>query len=198
MQNTRVRELTKNEKTTFSDLNYFKNLLKIYPTGILSVVSDTFDLWSVLTKVIPTLKEEILARDGKLVIRPDSGDPADILCGEHEPHRVISKKVIDELFILPTGQKFIFIEESEENKFYTKTKDGYVDYVYEPKHKGVIELLWDIFGGTTNEQGYKVLNPHIGAIYGDSITLERADEICRRLENKGFASTNVVFGIGLA
>ena len=198
MQNTRVRELTKNEKTTFSDLNYFKNLLKIYPTGILSVVSDTFDLWSVLTKVIPTLKEEILARDGKLVIRPDSGDPADILCGEHEPYRVISKKVIDELFILPTGQKFIFIEESGENKFYTKTKDGYVDYVYEPKHKGVIELLWDIFGGTTNEQGYKVLNPHIGAIYGDSITLERADEICRRLENKGFASTNVVFGIGLA
>ena len=198
MQNTRVRELTKNEKTTFSDLNYFKNLLKIYPTGILSVVSDTFDLWSVLTKVIPTLKEEILSRDGKLVIRPDSGDPVDILCGEHEPYRVISKKVIDELFILPTGQKFMFIEESGENKFYTKTHDGYVDYVYEPKHKGVIELLWDIFGGTTNEQGYKVLNPHIGAIYGDSITLERADEICRRLEAKGFASTNVVFGIGLA
>ena len=65
MQNTRVRELTKNEKTTFSDLNYFKNLLKIYPTGILSVVSDTFDLWSVLTKVIPTLKEEILSRISK-------------------------------------------------------------------------------------------------------------------------------------
>ena len=132
------------------------------------------------------------------MIRPDSGDPTDILCGEHEPYRVISKKVIDEPFILPTGQKFIFIEESVENKFYTKTKDGYVDYVYEPKHKGVIELLWDIFGGTTNEQGYKVLNPHIGAIYGDSITLERADDICRRLEAKGFASTNVVFGIGLA
>ena len=62
--------------------------------------------------------------------------------------------------------------------------------------KGVIELLWDIFGGTINEQGYKVLNSHIGAIYGDSITTERAEEICRRLESKGFASTNVVFGIG--
>ncbi len=178
------------------ELETFRRLLNTYPTGILSVVSDTWDLWNVITNILPQLKEEILARDGKLVIRPDSGDPVDILCGEHEPYRVISKKVIDELFILPTGQKFIFIEESGENKFYTKTKDGYVDYVYEPKHKGVIELLWDIFGGTTNEQGYKVLNPHIGAIYGDSITLERADEICRRLENKGFASTNVVFGIG--
>ena len=66
----------------------------------------------------------------------------------------------------------------------------------EPKHKGVIELLWDVFGGTINEQGYKVLDPHIGAIYGDSITIDRADEICRRLEAKGFASTNVVLGVG--
>jgi len=65
-----------------------------------------------------------------------------------------------------------------------------------PSYKGVIELLWDVFGGTINEQGYKVLDPHIGAIYGDSITIDRADEICARLEAKGFASTNVVLGIG--
>ena len=179
-----------------AEMLLLRDLIEKYPTGILSIVSDTFNLWDVCTEYLPRLKEEILSRDGKLVIRPDSGDPTDILCGEHEPYRVISKKVIDEPFILPTGQKFMFIEESGENKFYTKTKDGYVDYVYEPKHKGVIELLWDIFGGTTNEQGYKVLNPHIGAIYGDSITLERANEICRRLEAKGFASTNVVLGIG--
>ena len=69
------------------------------------------------------------------------------------------------------------------------------DYSIEER-KGVIELLWDVFGGTVNEQGYKVLDPHIGAIYGDSITIDRADEICARLEAKGFASTNVVLGIG--
>jgi len=57
-------------------------------------------------------------------------------------------------------------------------------------------LLWDVFGGTVNEQGYKVLDPHIGAIYGDSITIDRAEEICSRLASKGFASTNVVLGIG--
>jgi nicotinamide phosphoribosyltransferase len=57
-------------------------------------------------------------------------------------------------------------------------------------------LLWDVFGGTINEQGYKVLDPHIGAIYGDSITIDRANQICARLEAKGFASTNVVLGIG--
>jgi nicotinamide phosphoribosyltransferase len=66
----------------------------------------------------------------------------------------------------------------------------------EHEQKGVIELLWDIFGGTVNEQGYKVLDPHIGAIYGDSITPARQLEIYKRLAAKGFAATNVVLGVG--
>ena len=144
------------------EVETFRRLLKTYPTGILSIVSDTWDLWKVCSKHVVTLKEEILARDGKLVIRPDSGDPVDILCGNG------------------------------------KEVDAYndVDGRESCESKGVIELLWDVFGGTTNEQGYKVLDSHIGAIYGDSITIDRADEICRRLEAKGFASTNVVLGIG--
>lgn len=132
----------------------FKRLItEVYPNGIVSIVSDTWDLWKVLTEYLPNLKEEVLQRDGKVVIRPDSGDPVDIICGN------------------PNGKT---IEEQ----------------------KGVIELLWDIFGGTTNSKGYKELDAHIGAIYGDSITLERATQICERLKQKGFASTNVVLGIG--
>lgn len=134
----------------------FERLLDIYPSGILSVVSDTWDLWSVLGEILPALRERILARDGKLVIRPDSGNPVDILCGTERE----------------LGQGATAPE------------------------RGVIEVLWDVFGGTVTEQGYKVLDPHIGAIYGDSITLERAGAIIERLEAKGFASTNVVFGIG--
>ena len=65
-----------------------------------------------------------------------------------------------------------------------------------PERKGLISCLWDIFGGTVNEKGFKELDPHIGAIYGDSITVERAETICARLAAKGFASTNVVFGVG--
>ena len=140
------------------ELDTFKRLLETYPTGILSIVSDTWDLWKVCTEHVVALKEQILARDGKLVIRPDSGDPVDILCGK-------------------LGPSWPFMERK-------------------PEDKGVIELLWDVFGGTVNEQGYKVLDSHIGAIYGDSITIDRADEICKRLEAKGFASTNVVLGIG--
>jgi len=142
------------------EIDTFRRLLETYPKGILSVVSDTWDLWKVCTEHVVTLKDEIMNRDGKLVIRPDSGNPVHILCGYSGTHG-----------------------------------DKYVDPTT-PEGKGVIELLWDVFGGTVNEQGYKVLDPHIGAIYGDSITIDRADEICERLEAKGFASTNVVLGIG--
>jgi len=65
-----------------------------------------------------------------------------------------------------------------------------------PEQKGVVELLYDIFGGTKNSKGYIELPSYIGAIYGDSITPERATAICERLKAKGFASTNIVLGIG--
>jgi nicotinamide phosphoribosyltransferase len=152
------------------EVETFRRLLKTYPTGILSVVSDTWDLFKVCTEHVVTLKEEIMSRDGKLVIRPDSGDPVDILCGNtFTKHGEYVGK----------GTSF-YIESTDDT----------------PDAKGVIELLWDVFGGTINEQGYKVLDSHIGAIYGDSITIDRANEICARLEAKGFASTNVVLGIG--
>jgi nicotinamide phosphoribosyltransferase len=63
------------------EVETFRRLLETYPTGILSIVSDTWDLWKVCTEHVVTLKEEIMSRDGKLVIRPDSGNPVDILCG---------------------------------------------------------------------------------------------------------------------
>lgn len=140
--------------TTEGEFETFQRLIcDIYPKGIVSIVSDTWDLWKVLTDYLPRLKYEIAGRDGKVVIRPDSGDPADIICGN------------------PDGRT-------------------------EQEKKGVIELLWDVFGGTTNDKDFKELIPQIGAIYGDSITIERASDICERLKQKGFASTNVVLGIG--
>ncbi|NDE60196.1 MAG: nicotinate phosphoribosyltransferase, partial [Acidimicrobiia bacterium] len=161
----------------------FRRLLETYPKGILSVVSDTWDLWKVCTQHVVALKEEILSRDGKLVIRPDSGDPVEILCG----HSIVDHK---DGLVTARGSNSNWIKSFDVNSSEIE------EYRKRPECKGVIELLWDVFGGTVNEQGYKVLDPHIGAIYGDSITIERADEICKRLEAKGFASTNVVLGIG--
>lgn len=56
--------------------------------------------------------------------------------------------------------------------------------------------LWDIFGGTVNSKGYKVLNPHVKALYGDSITIQRAERIYQILKDNGFAAQNVALGVG--
>ena len=142
-----------------NDMEYLERMLSVvHPLGIVSIVSDGYDFWDVIGRVVPALKDKIMARTGgpvgdKVVIRPDSGDPVKIICGD---------------------------------------ENG----ATELEQKGAVEALWDIFGGTTTEKGYKLLDSHIGLIYGDAITLQRADEITQKLKNKGFASINVVFGIG--
>ena len=176
--------------TREDELGTFRRMItETYPDGFVSIVSDTWDLWQVLTDYMPKLKNEILARDGKVVIRPDSGDPVDIIAG----YKVVTSL---EDYRVTRGDNTVLKSKDE---FY-RIGSGFIDIDIQkiPSHeaKGVVELLWDVFGGTINEKGYKVLDPHVGAIYGDSITLERADEICRRLEAKGFASSNIVFGVG--
>ena len=59
-----------------------------------------------------------------------------------------------------------------------------------------VEKLWEAFGGTTNSKGYKVLDPHIGIIYGEGCTLANVDTIWRELEERGFAANNIMFGVG--
>lgn len=137
-----------------SELETYSRLLDLYPKGIVSIVSDTWDLFNVITVILPQLKDKIMSRDGKLTIRPDSGDPVKIICGD--PNAIPGSN----------------------------------------EHKGVIQLLWEIFGGTINKKGFRELDSHISAIYGDAITYDRANEICSRLISANFASTNIVFGVG--
>ena len=143
-----------------SELETFRRLLKTYPSGVVSIVSDTWDFWNVITNTAKELKEEILARVpdqfglAKTVFRPDSGDPVLIIVGNPQ------------------------------------AEPG------SPEYKGAVECLAETFGTTTNEKGYKTLNPRVGLIYGDSITPQRAEAILRGLASKGFASDNIVFGIG--
>ena len=59
-----------------------------------------------------------------------------------------------------------------------------------------VERLWEIFGGTVNSKGYKVLDPHIGIIYGDGCRLSSVDAIWRELEKRGFAANNIAYGVG--
>ncbi len=124
------------------EITFIKRLLtELYPHTSFSMVSDTYDYWRMVNEIIPLCRKEIMEHDGKLLIRPDSGDIV---------------------------------------KISVKT----------------VQKLWELFGGTVNEKGYKVLDPHIGVIYGDGCTLDRVTEIYRQLEELGFAANCIVFGVG--
>lgn len=152
----------------FGECEYlvFKRLItEVYPTGFLSVVSDTWSLPKIVTEILPKLKNEIEARDGRLIIRPDSfwTNPQDCLCGYDGNHPKM------ELL----------------NEFEVKMV-----------RKGLVESLYDLFGGNKNKKGFITLNPKISTIYGDGLGIDRSEEICKRLMDKGFASSNWVCGIG--
>jgi nicotinamide phosphoribosyltransferase len=147
--------------TKDGEIETFRRLItELYPTGVVSIVSDTWDFWKVISEFTVELKDEILGRQpnaiglAKVVFRPDSGDPIKIICGDPDAE------------------------------------------VESPEWKGALQCLWDVFGGTETETGHKVLNERVGLIYGDSITLERCEAILSTMAQKGFASSNMVFGIG--
>jgi nicotinamide phosphoribosyltransferase len=192
-----------------TEIETFRRLIKQFPSGVLSIVSDTWDYWHVITKMAVELKEEILARVpdslglAKVVFRPDSGDPVKIVCG-------LKHKVYDTLISFYSDYWNLWFDDYDvvkvEGTYYNIDFDldtnsdpvsvalqGIVD---ESVVKGSVECLWDIFGGTTNEKGFRTLNQRVGLIYGDSITLQRAQDILEQLAEKGFASDNIVFGIG--
>lgn len=224
-----------------NDLEYFRSMIQKYPTGIVSIVADGYDYWSVLTNVLPQLKTEIMNRQpdamgfNKVVIRPDSGDPVEIICGtpiddysdmeykydfESAKNLAHSKSVDNEVNSVPHGEcgackittifkyenlYYKIVSEIDWNRYdkqyYYYDGDRITSCTeYEPTaiEKGSIQVLWELFGGTTNDKGYKVLDQHIGLIYGDSITLSRAEEILSRLEQRGFSADNIVFGVGSA
>lgn len=178
-------------------------ITNVFPTGIVSIVSDTLDFFKVITEYATDLKDDILNRKvndiglAKVVFRPDSGDPVKILTG----YKVI---YFSDTYAM---EDYIDAKGLSECAFEVVNVDGdYFEFdsltgnlgksLSEAEVKGAVECLWDIFGGTITEQGYKVLNERVGLIYGDSITYDRAEQIMERLAEKGFASTNCVFGVG--
>lgn len=193
-----------------SEIETFRRLLKLYPSGVVSIVSDSWDFWKVLTVYAPLLKDEILARKpneiglSKVVFRPDSGDPVQILTG------------LTYVELRDSGD-FDSVQMSDYEVDVVKLNGKYYEYELEwlgghgeayvegitlgkevPEHvvKGAVEVLWDIFGGDITSKGFKAVSQRVGLIYGDSITPERCFQIMQRLHDKGFAECNTVLGIG--
>lgn len=110
--------------------------------AVLSMVDDSYDSENAVKNLLGyKLKHLIMARKGKTVFRPDSGNPVEMSL----------------------------------------------------KH---VSWLYDIFGGTVNQKGFKVLNPQVGVIYGDGINYDSIIRILQNLKDHGFAASNIIFGSG--
>lgn len=124
------------------EVKAFENMLDQYPTGLVACVSDSFDIIRACRDYWGTkLRDKILSRDGRLVIRPDSGDPVQTL-------------------------------------------------------KQVFNILWEKFGGTVNDKGFKVLDPHVRVIQGDGVNYESIKDILDMMVAERFSVENIAFGMG--
>lgn len=179
---------------------YIQAMLDAVPVGIVSIVSDGYDYWKLISENLIKFKDAILSRDGKVVIRPDTGDPVKIVTGYIVQDIGIDADSFIDYNSTISGHIKLWSGDCEIYDA-VKTTDGrYFDRenneLTELEVMGSVEILCQIFGASKNSKGYLELDPHIGLIYGDSITFNRCKEICERLKYKNFSSTNVVYGIG--
>lgn len=127
-------------------------LLTNYPSGVLSIVSDSYDIERFINKYVRDRKEKILGRKSndlgvcKFVVRPDS------------------------------------------LRFKGDTPEDQMVWI--------VDTLWDIFGGAVNSKGFKVLNPLIGALWGDGINADGIEKILIAVNNAGYSVECLVFGMG--
>ena len=204
MTNGIIRGLTSTEHSVMTshacldggdEIPTFKYLFNLYKNVSFAAVCDSYDFWNVLTNILPNNFKDVIDERGKrgvfIGVRHDSAEPVEAICGIPYHH-------FDE-------NDFVVYPEMNGMKFYNDSGNVYeivdcklvnLNRTRTYEEKGMVETMYEIFGGSVNSKGYKVLNPGIKAVYGDSITITRAKKIYERLAAKGFAANNVSLGVG--
>lgn len=125
-----------------NEVDAYRNMLtqfSEYP--VMAVVSDSYNIYDACENLWGgELKEAVDKYTGTLVIRPDSGEPVEVVLK-------------------------------------------------------CLEILAEKFGTTTNQKGFKVLK-QVRVIQGDGLDLEKIGEILFAIEEKGFSTENVSYGMG--
>lgn len=122
------------------------DVIDAYPTGIVSIVSDSYDIYQFVSWICsPAQVARIKERGGKVVVRPDS---------------------------VPPGETPASLMAWISNK------------------------LWNVYGGSFNDHGLRVLDPHVGVLWGDGISEDGIYEILDHCTGEGFSPSNYVFGMG--
>lgn len=152
---------------------------------ILSLVSDTYNIYNVCKRILPDLKEEFIGWTNnhgipiKIVVRPDSGDPATVLFGyHHSGKRAYDIKTLETINRIALDMNISDAEAGE-----------LVD-------KGIMQILMEEFGFTVNSKGYKVLNPQIGVLQGDGVNYKMIQSMYKIMVRQKLDIMNLVFGSG--
>lgn len=112
------------------------------PTGILSLVGDSYDIYNFTANIIGgTYRERIRNRNGKVVVRPDSGDSVQVTLR-------------------------------------------------------ILEILAEKFGVSETSNGYKLLPPCVGVLWGDGIDHYGIRKILQAMKDAKWSAANIVFGMG--
>lgn len=191
-----------------NELATFERILDLYPTGPVSIVSDSFDFWKVLSVYAVQLKDKIMAREGRLVFRPDSGNPLEIITGTA---LVLDSTDVDYMYTfcmknyshksVPVVYRGVYYWLTMEQGV---ELENAIDIAYSlqlmtdvaPQVMGAYVLLGKIFGWTENAQGYRDLDTHVGLVYGEKIVPRLYDAILEKLTALGWSHSNLVVGVG--
>lgn len=181
----------------------------IYYKGICSYVADSKDYFGVLRILMTELKDVVLARQAdsfglcKFVLRPDSSPktPYEVIVGDNylvpetqnvEDHMAQAIELGYEWMKHVGGYYKITTCDIDNKSFYKK-----VDNVDVPDEvKGSLEVLWEIYGGESNDKGFNVLNEKVGIIYGEAIDIQMQNKILGRMVAEKWCVSNVLMGVG--
>ncbi len=130
------------------ELDAYRHMLKLYPTGICSIVSDTYDIYNVLTVFAKTLKDDILKRDGVTVFRPDSGNQEYVICGDptkdqNSPEGKGCLRLLDEMFGSTRNSKGF-------KQLNPKVGLIYGDGLYLQKYEKILERMMEMGYASSN------------------------------------------------
>ena len=189
-----------NRQDHFSNV-FTSNILNNNKCGGQSWIKEEIDYDDTVHCVQVPTGRLIVKRNRSIMVCGNSGDPVLITAGYNIYHHQDGDSIEDSIkkvehFSIDGMMPEVFCING---KYYDiRSEFNLIEKNRIPKHEalGTVALLWEIFGGYINDKHFKVLDDHIGMIYGDGITYARAKEIFERLSYKGFASSNVVFGIG--
>lgn len=158
---------------------------------ILSLVSDTYNIYNVSHRILKQLEKEFIGWTNdngiplKIVVRPDSGVPSNVLFGYNE----VVKGICSDNDVLSVAPNDLCQRVADDMGI--SLAEGIVLV-----EKGIFGILMEQFGTTVNSKGYKVLHPQIGILQGDGVVYYRVNEFFQIMSHEAYKIDTMMLVVG--